>query len=196
MNFPLFYRQSLIPSLPISLHKYLMLLGQQCNHQPLNRSFNYIFPFIHEAHLLSRQKPTRLFLISLLTYTFPYPERMNCCYTRAKAKRVMIWEGEQRRLISSDDFSSPRFQWLRREIFLYLKCDLRSFSTASSHSPFVMLRRCRWERGENGAAEKKDSRISLKAKQLLSLWYCYLHSEYKPIIAIKFAIKYRIKMCY
>lgn len=25
-------------------------------------------------------------------------------------------------------------------------------------------------------------------------WFCYLHSKFKPIIAIKFAIKYRIKM--
>lgn len=25
-------------------------------------------------------------------------------------------------------------------------------------------------------------------------WFCYLHSKYKPIIAIKFAIKYRIRM--
>lgn len=80
-------------------------------------------------------------------------------------------------------------------------CDFFSDDFFSSHS---LLDERATDGGEKEArtsgmrlwmcAAKGFARISLRTQNNYVAWCRYLHSEYKPIIAIKFAIKYRIKI--
>lgn len=70
--------------------------------------------------------------------------------------------------------------------FLYDICVNASFGTyrKKGREEYTEKREWKW----------KGFSYLIEDKNNYRAWYCYLHSEYKPIIAIKFAIKNRIKI--
>lgn len=88
---------------------------------------------------------------------------------------------------------------IEKWIFVFSFCFVRFLLRSGSFScPLFSLSGAR-KRGENisrarNVCAKGFARISLRTQNNYGAWCRYLHSKYKPIIAIKFAIKYRIKM--
>lgn len=131
--------------------------------------------------------------------------------TRAK-RRWVRERGEEAKSdvdVSSREFSSTQmgnsryfffstFEHVRGSQLRSFACFLRGLSSHSSRA--LMLRRrkrrerqTRWE-SQCGDVNGKGFSYLIHDKNNYVAWCCYLHSEFKPIIAIKFAIKYRIKI--